>query len=361
MKMFVGARVYWRDENGFYHFGVVFHNSNGVSKVYDDLGKQHTQILDLDLSMYEGWVTEKLSGTLKELNNRQTKNAAKGKNVSSPPQYFKRTSAKTWGLPFMRSAYAWGNVTYFGSKLWFKNKVFPPFGLTKDRTVYGVYYTRTSKLNLNPSYLVNFSQATATMLHEMIHVYDHLVRKKVGIPNYDAHGEFFQKYALKIEKSFGVPYIVSKEDCGMQKDIEHRETLDIDLSDDPKVSINDIHEKTSKPYWLVLILNKNFEKVAGEGKAGGFHVLRTNNDDKAQSLASLFGNSTMVAIYEMNLKYFEETIPTAGRANAGNVLGLTRKISSVQLALIEKHGEAMHPYGDLIGWYNKKYNRTSAK
>lgn len=361
INLFVGCRVIWQDAMERYHFGVVYKIINN-EKVYvvDDNGQPHSEIPFYKFERYDGWQTEKTTGQKKVLSNLQKRLVERADQDMRPPKYFKRTAMRPWGIPLMRATFAWANKRYFNSRLLIKNRIFPPFGVTKKYGLYGAYFLRTKRIVVNPGLVTNIQRVTVTMIHEMIHMYDHLVNKGLAA-GVDPHRQWFQDYAQKVKKDLKVDWIMNVTD-NLDVDIGN---YDLGITDDDKNKedekirtqlIKAANEKSSSPYYLIVVIDE-FSDSKSQGEAAHFFAVRSKDEDVAFNIIDKIkslNTPIKLAIYEIDLLYFEELIPAAGNMKATNFSKVRRKISLPQLELIQKKGTALDPYGDIISWYIKK-------
>lgn len=344
-----GARVLWEDGNGFYNFGVVYETGSTI-KIMDDKGEPHSVRFNGSIKNYEGWKTEKKTGEKKSLTATQKKNLKKGENIPKGTKFYTRKTMIPWGLPLARSIYAWANKRYFGRKLYVRGKIFPPLGVTKNMQYRGAYHLRTKRIVVNQAALTTMEQVSACMIHEMIHMYDHMIRKAMK-PGYDPHGPWFQSYAKKIEENIGINFIRNIDDNLIKEGITNKQDYQAEVDVDSNVL------SIVKPYYLFTLIKKEKAIVGAQ-----IYGARFSKEDKAFDLAERFDESdnNYVGIYKLKISYFEELLPAGGNVKPDNFFRKARKLTEEQLVLIKNHGEALEPYGDVLNWYREKVIKAKA-
>jgi len=350
-KFFTGCRVTWRDERDRYHFGVVINTGGDLVNAIDDFGNIHAKINFLHMDKFDNWLTQKDSGKKKELTDAQKRSIKKAdKAPTDPKKYFTRKVMIKWGRPLLRAIFLFSNRRFFANKLMIRNRLCPP--MDKKKQVSGamaVYYLKTRKMVVNPEYATTVEQVFICLVHEMIHMYDHLIRKELGQLGYNAHGPWFKKYAQKIEKYMGVPNIYSVQDNWDDDDPELRMAgeFDVDTEED------DLSEKTKKPYWLILM----FFKVTVKGREqNSVKAMRVTDENRAYAAIEKLENAGYryrFFLYKMDLAYFANTLPTGG-FKPSNVNKLSRIMSPQQVEIIRKYGKPDETYGDLFKWLDRK-------
>lgn len=349
-KFFTGCRVTWRDDKGRHHFGVVINTGGDLLNCIDDVGAIHAELNFLHVEKYEDWETHKDTGRLKALTDKQKKSIEAAKRApTDPKKYFTRKVMIKWGRPLLRAIFLYSNRTFFANKLLIRSRLCPPMDKKKQASgAMAVYYTKTRKMVVNPEYATTVEQVFICLVHEMIHMYDHLVRKKLGRGE-DPHGPWFKAYAQKIEKYIGVANIYSVQDNWNDTDPNLRMAgeFDVDTEED------DLGEKSSKPYWMVLMFFQNTVKGRTQNT---LKAMRVATEDKAYTSIEKLENAGYkyrFFLYKMDLAYFERLMPT-GSFKPSNVNKLSRVMSPQQAQIIKKHGEPDNMYGDLFKWLDKR-------
>lgn len=360
MPFFVGCRILWTDERQIYHFGVIYQIKGDTLYAVDDKGQPQT-VNFLRAKKYDGWNTEKKTGQNRALTPLQKRLLQDAEDAPKPPAYFKRKAMRSWGIPLMRAVYAWANKRYFGSKLLVRGRIFPPFGSTKRYGVMGTYFLRTKKIVANPGQLTNIEQVSITVIHEMIHMYDHLIRKSPIGRGYDAHGEWFQEYADRIERDMKVKYIKNVTDNLDGNILDYTATIEDGDPEDAEIpeSIKKIsNKKASAPYFLVVLI----DRLINDGTTANFYGIRTKSEDQAFDIAQKVENAGgrfYIGIYGLNTAYFEELIPAAGNVKISNYTKVWRKLTMPQLKIIQEYGKVDDIYGDIITWYIKRLKNAA--